>query len=92
MTGPLPEPPAPEVAELLDQLREARREMHDAGRVVELLTAARADVDRAHPHDVARYWIESSVAERRVEEWALRVRTLVDAARSLGLDVADPWQ
>jgi hypothetical protein len=86
---PLPEPPADEVAALLDELRDARRELADAGRVIRLLTIAREDFDALSGHQVAKHFIENATAERRAELWAARVGFLVRRARALGLNVAD---
>jgi len=77
--SPLPEPPADAVAQVLDELRTARRELADASRIVELLS-----ID---PDAGARAGIESLVALRRVELWTVELRSVQRRARSLGLDV-----
>lgn len=83
---PLPEPPAAAVAELLDELRTARRELTDAGRIVHMLAQpfpgeAPTELGRR------RLQIEQTVAERRCELWAAEVARIAERGRQLGLDV-----
>ena len=77
---PLPEPPAEDVAQVLDELRTARRELADAQSIVRLLTA--------DPDAGPRSGIEAQVATRRVELWRDQLRSTERRARSLGLDLA----
>ena len=77
---PPAEPPADDVARVLEQLRNARRELTDAQRIVTMLTA--------DPLAQPRGGIELQVATRRVELWRAQVITTERRARALGLDVA----
>jgi hypothetical protein len=79
---PLPEPPAEAVAQLLDLLRTAKRELREAGRIVELLSMDNGPGERS-----VRDSIELDVAERRAQLWASEVRTIERSARALGIDV-----
>ena len=82
---PLPEPPADVVAELLENLRHARRELADASRIVHMLGL---DPGLAlDPRNERRLRIEQQTAERRCELWAGHVRAFETRARALGLDV-----
>lgn len=80
---PLPDPPAEAVAQLLDLLRTAKRELREAGRVVELLHYGAPDPATRSVRDS----IELDVAERRAQLWAAEVRTIEHSARALGIDV-----
>jgi hypothetical protein len=76
-------PPDEAMSRVLGDLRLARRELEDAGRVMRML-----EVDRRHrptdPHSLRWQRIEQEVAERRGELWAAEVRRLEDEARALG--------
>jgi hypothetical protein len=84
---PLPEPPAADVAELLDELRTARRELQDAGRILHMVTVDPLDGD-APRIGRRRETIEATVAERRCELWAAEVAAIEQRGRQLGLDVS----
>lgn len=76
--------PPDDVAELLDQLRAARAELTDAGRIVHMLAEPAAG--EQHDHIARRRrWIEQQAAERRCELWALEIAQT--EARLRGLDV-----
>lgn len=83
----LPEPPADDVAELLDQLRQARRELRDAERLVHMLslTAPGEVPDRIGRERLA---IERTVANLRVELWSATVAQSMLRATAAGLDVS----
>jgi hypothetical protein len=81
---PLPEPPADAVAQLLDLLRAAKRELEDAKRIRYLLQLPVASY--GSPRSV-REGIELDVAQRRVELWRAEVATVERTARALGIDV-----
>jgi hypothetical protein len=77
---PLPEPPAADVAEVLDQLRAYRREYTDARRMERMLTD--------HPLDTEpRASIERDVVTYRAMLWRREVENAEKRARALGLDV-----
>lgn len=80
---PPTEPPDEAISRVLAELRLARRELEDAGRVMRML-----EVDRRHrpadPHSLRWQRIEQDTAERRAELWAGEVRRLEDEARALG--------
>ena len=80
---PLPEPPAEVVDAVLEELRQARRELADADRLRHLL---RLDPG-ATPAEERRLAVETAVAGFRHGLWRLRVETAEARARSLGLDV-----
>lgn len=75
----VPEPPADVVAQVLDELRDARRELDDARRISHMLTA--------DPGAQPRAGIELQVATRRVELWRHQLAAVERHARALGLDV-----
>lgn len=76
---PIPEPPADVVAQVLDELREARRELDHARGLVRML--------KVDPGAQPRHAIETDVAERRVIAWQAVVEQREEKARLLGLDV-----
>jgi hypothetical protein len=76
------QPPAEDVDELLERLRQAREELTEAGRVVHLLSTVNEPLEG---HALRRQLIESIVAERRCELWANAIVMLERRARSLGL-------
>jgi hypothetical protein len=80
---PLPEPPADVVDELLTELRAARRELTDAGRIVSMLAIEPSAAEHAR-----RLWVEQQTAEHRAQLWAATVASLENKARGLGLDVS----
>lgn len=80
---PLPDPPAELVARLLDELRGARRELHEAHRIYALLHYGEPDPFTRS----TRGTIELATAEHRAQLWAAEVRRLEITARGLGLDV-----
>lgn len=79
------EPPADDVAEVLEQLRQAREELTDAGRIVHMLRVADADDAEMVGHRLRRHLYEVIVATRRVELWAGSVAQLERKARGMGL-------
>lgn len=80
---PLPEPPAAEVAAVLEDLRYCRRELADAGRIVAMLGVDEPD----EGHSRRRVTVEQRVAERRCELWAAEVTAVEQRAAALGLDI-----
>jgi hypothetical protein len=84
---PLPEPPADVVALVLDELRQTRRELADAGRIAHML-ALPFPGGNPQPVGLRRLQIEQQVAERRRELWMAEVIRIEDRARALGLDVS----
>jgi hypothetical protein len=81
---PLPEPPAAEVAAVLEDLRYCRREQADAGRIVHMLNV---DDEPGDGQTRRRLAVEQRVAERRCELWAAEVAAVEQRAAALGLDV-----
>jgi hypothetical protein len=88
---PPAEPPAEDVADVLDQLTAARQQLADAHDVVARIAdnAATGDVERQLPvwrtEHAERYWlIEARAAELRCELWSLAIAELTDRARALG--------
>ena len=79
----LPEPPAEQVAAVLEDLRYCRRELADAGRIVHMLAIDEPDAGQTR----RRLTIEQRVAERRCELWAAEVVAVEQRAAALGLDV-----
>lgn len=80
---PLPEPPAEQVAAVLEDLRYCRRELTDAGRIVHMLSVDVPDDGLTR----RRLTVEKRVAERRCELWAAEVVAVEKRAAALGLDV-----
>jgi hypothetical protein len=85
---PVGEPPADDVAALLDALRWARDELAYAHEVVARLASMAAADEQAGEYAEARWAIEQAVAAKRAELWAPRVAQLVARARALGVDVS----
>lgn len=79
---PQPESPDEHVAQLLDLLRTAKRELDDARRIVHMLA-----VDTGAEPIPTRLCIETDVATRRVQLWRDEVRAIETNARALGIDV-----
>lgn len=79
----LPEPPADDVTEVLDDLRLAHRELADAERIVRMLSLPYPGTPPRI--GVRRLAIEISTAEHRRGLWAAEVEALTDRARTLGL-------
>lgn len=78
------EPPADDVADVLDRLTAARMYRNDAARLLSLLRRELgADVDVAERRTYLG--IEIDLAERRVTRWAEIVERLEIRARSLGI-------
>jgi hypothetical protein len=77
---PLPEPPDEALVELLELVAYARAELADAHRVITMLAVD--DVET--PAWRIRRRIESTVAERRAELWALELAALTERAEKRG--------
>jgi sugar phosphate isomerase/epimerase len=84
MLNPPSEPPADDVAAALDDLRTARRELADAGRVVTMLGI---DPPEDGPQ-ARRLLIEQTTAECRCQLWQAEIDKAAARCRALGLDVA----
>jgi hypothetical protein len=85
---PLPDPPADVVADVLDELRSARRELTDAQRLVHMLALPfPGDGDELRRVGRLRLQIEQTVAEHRAGLWAAEVARIEARGRALGLDV-----
>jgi hypothetical protein len=88
LTLPPALPPAEEVAAVLEQLREARRQLHEADTVVarvgqNVRDAHQEGADR-NPITAAYWRYEVEVAKLRAARWALHVHQLEEQARALG--------
>lgn len=81
---PLPDPPADVVADVLDELRQARRELADARRLEHLL---RLDPGAQPADEERRVDVEQAVASYRRELWRVRAEQAERRAQALGLDV-----
>lgn len=80
---PPAEPPADDVATVLEKLRYARAELREAERVLAML-AILGDVDNPASYTV-HLEVEGHTAERRIELWRAVVARLEEQARALGL-------
>lgn len=88
MTGlPLPpaEPPAENIAGLLERLRTAREHLVDARRQVAMVETALGDVETLTPTTVMYFRVERRVAQNRVVLWTREVRGLERRGRAMGL-------
>jgi hypothetical protein len=88
LTLPPALPPAEEVAAVLDELREARRQAYEAAMIVARVGQSARDAQEQgatrNPVTAAYWRYENEVAELRATRWAIHVRKLENKARSLG--------